>query len=652
MNAFLLLAVALSLDVTTKSPFHVVDFGSDEVPVAILSNTNAAEAVSWKGELRVVDYYGRRFAFSAEANLKPGEKAEVPLPADYPKGVWTVSTDFDESRFAVLDARKATPRIPFGTFRMGINIHYERLPRDQQLLATDAAMRLGAKIVRALGTFDAPYKYEERRGWANTFEWKDTMLRRMEDDGLAVNALFSMMWHYTDIAGPYLTAVAKRYGERLDYYEIGNEWDLVRAEEATPTMAAGMQLLCYGALKRGNPKVRVATNGFAVEDSNGHNNVTQKGFQESFLRLARGAYDIHTMHLHFPFYDFERRLEKLYAMRKATGTTEPIFLNECALTATYRSEQSVAENVWQKFVHSWSEGVTDQIWYDLVGHRNRMQGGYALMTRDFRPRLAYAAFSALARILEGCECKGRIVRAESRRVYRFVNGKGYEIYIGWDPAIQGREPIDFALGDGQARTLDVMGNVVDSGSTWNLQAAPTAFVVKPGAAGCRPDLKALSAARKAPPHVMDVKPNRYDCGWDLHLFKVDFVHENYPADPFTAHRQWKGPKDLSADVLFSRKDLASPATLRVTVHDEKDEKGDAVHVFRDGREITGELSFKRVRHGDGRTTYDAVWPDLKNCRFDIRIDDDDGFGGLDGYMEYAPSGADADLERWPILKFD
>lgn len=171
-----------------------------------------------------------------------------------------------------------------------------------------------------------------------------------------------------------------------------------------------------------------------------------------------------------------------------------------------------------------------------------------------------------------------------------------------------------------------------------------------GATFAKPE-KAILSPTKAPPRVIHVSPVRPDYGWDMLLDRYAQVHEEYPADPATAHRTWKGKDDCSGIALFKLKD--GRANLYISVRDEKDAPGDTVQVWRDGKDVTPTLKFVRTRHGDNRTTYEAVWPDLETCRINVRFIDDDGFGGVDGWMDYTPFDVKKpDASAWPILRFE
>lgn len=62
--------------------------------------------------------------------------------------------------------------------------------------------------------------------------------------------------------GAFAERVAARYGTRIDYYELGNEWDLVPERIMTRDEAVRLHRGGYAGLRRGNPAVAVMSNGW------------------------------------------------------------------------------------------------------------------------------------------------------------------------------------------------------------------------------------------------------------------------------------------------------------------------------------------------------------------------------------------------------
>ena len=651
----------LSLEVETGSPLHVVDWPITNVPVAVVHGRGILT-----GPLKVSDSYGRSFTVRAQAGASDGDQIRVPLSVGADglsaKGVWRVAaevvstsgkTQTLETTFGVLDPHPVTPRIPYGRFRYGVHLHVMRHQPPERPLTLDAAVRMGAKIVRLDDCFSGWATWNRK---AKTRDWTqaDAMLAELERRGLAVDAIvFENLGAHGGDA--FFEAIAARYRDRIDYYEVGNEWDLLPRERFPVETAIATQKLAYAALKRGFPQARVSSNGWAVEDSAGHANVTQKGFQERFLSQAKGFYDIHAMHLHFPFANYEKRLNRFLEMRREQGADAPWILNETALSVQYRGEKTVAENVWQKILYGWAKGAKDYLWYNLRANKPDPGGYYGMMSRDYRPRLHYAAFSAFATVFDGCDMRATLADAANRKVF-LLSAADRTVIAGWDAAATAPMRVRVKTDAARAFHADIMNNrhpldCVNGMVEWRIDAEPSALILY-GAKHVDALPEDVANVARPAPRCIHVEKIRLGYGWDLLVDKYEQVHEEYPADPATAHRTWKGTKDCSGVLLFTTD--GTKAQVKVAVTDDVDWPGsDRVEVWRDGRNVTPSLAFKRVRHGDKRTVYVADWPDTRPCRINLRIVDDDGFGGIDGWMDYAPfDAAHPDDVHWPVVRFN
>lgn len=660
-------AGACTLDVDTGSPLHTVDWPIAAAPVAVVRNRSGS-ACAVSGDLVVSDYFGRSFSIPFKETLEGGTEKRVAIPCGKggvdAKGVWMVSSCLkgddgssaeQNTSFGVIDRHDVTEKWPYGRFRWGIHMHVIRHMPSLRPLTMDAAVRMGAKIVRIDGVFSGFSVWDPRK---KAYDWTaaDAMLGDLEKRGLAVNAIvFENRGKYS--TPEFYRQIAARYGERIDYYEVGNEWDLYRKEHMTPDRAVEVHKEAYISMKKGNAKARVITNGWAVEDSAGHANVTQKGFQEQFMREAKGFYDLHAMHLHFRFEDYVERLDRFFAMRRHEGVDAPWLLNETALSVQYRGQREVAENVWKKILYAWGAGAKDYIWYAQRASAPDPGGIWGIMTYDYRPRLHYAAFSAFSKVFGACRDPEVLAVKNSRYVYRLGDMNGAKITLaGWDGAALAPMPVRVRTDASSVYLADIMNNtvevpVVDGEVTWPLVPSPTAMVFE-GATFARPGASELAAAAVYSPRVIFVEKVRPDYGWDMRLANYAQVKELYPADPATVHRTWKGEQDLSGTLIFLTD--GKSARVKVSVKDEKDvPDGDRIEIWRDGVNITSKLDLKRVRHGDNRTVYDASWPYMSPCRVNVRFVDDDGFGGIDGWMDYEPfDSSNPAFGKWPIVRFD
>ena len=669
-----LFAVAIvtnwTFSVETRSPIGVVDWPAKESPVAVVSNVSG-KALSLRGDIAVCDFYEHRFAIPVDARIPAHGEWRTKIPVGpgrvAAKGVWRTmamladssgAVATNETRFAVLDPHPVTPYVPFGTFRMGIHCHLMWMPPEMRETALDAIVRMGAKIVRLDSIFRAESLWDKKN---NCISWEksDWIMGELEKRGLAVDALMlEVMTRHTD---DFATRLAKRYGTRIDYYECGNEWDFLSTNKMTIAQAVENQKRTYVALKKGDPRVRVATNGFAAPDSDSHAAIKQKGFHETLVREAKGYYDIHAVHAHCTFRQYVDWRRKLFEMRRREGVTAPIFESETALLLRYIGEKNVSEHLWKKILYAWSIGATDYIWYNLKALKPLPGGYYGIMTYDMRPRLHYAAFSGLTACLGGAKFERTLVDKEGRMAFLFRRG-AETILAGWDEAAVTPANVRVKTDARKAYIADMMNNrsevpVAGGESVWQLSASPAAFVLE-GASYAEPVAADLEAVCKRAPVEVVVERDRPDGmrqkAYDFRLIKYEQVHELYPADPATEFRTWKGTGDLSVTGVFRRDDTKCRVELKV--YDDKDAPGDRIQFFMDGRDATAELNFSRRRGKDACgpvTWYSGTLPDMKPFRFNLRVHDDDGFGGPDCWMDHTPFDADSpDVSDWMLIRIE
>ena len=660
-------AEACRLDVETGSPLHILTTEAKAAPVVTFRNPSE-KALKWTGELVLSDILGHVLRQGFDLSVGAGATVRMPLKAKLPaKGLWNVyaeltagdgSKAFPSTRFAVLDPHPATPHLQDGKFRMGINYHYSRFSPKDKLLTLDALVASGAKLARV--DFGRRARVEAQgagaRDWAST----DEGVARFWERGVALDAICwgNPQWAATeanrtnrswqawylrmpedrDLTARYYVDLAARYGRKIAYYEIGNEWEL--GFPGPVEEAVEIQKLCYAALKRGDPSVTVIPNGWACWDSSSpHVKPEKKDFPERMTRETKGFYDVHPVHYHGPFRDYRRKLTERFLKRRREMHLDdvPWYSNETALTSVHGSEIPVAEHVWMKLPFAWAHGSRDYIWYNLKAtgwDPLDPEQGYGLITADYYPRAGYAAFSAITTLLSGFDCQGVLKSEKTREVFRFAGvraGKPEVVVLGWDAALAAPGAIGFATDAKQAFLVDIMGNEtpleIHGGKvSWPIAKRPSAVRLV-GAAKAVPEQSALDAIPEhAQRPVVVVKGAASSRPPDLSVDTTAFVHCFYDADPRTVHRTWKGADDCSFRLWTgrSRGALAFRVDVRDDVHrqpaDEtrKMSEGDCVRISLDvaGRPLRYELGFRLT--DDGRSE-PWIWEGPREALKDIRF---------------------------------
>ncbi len=621
-------AGACRLDVETGNALHLVR-GPHERPVLTLRNL-AETPQRWRGVLRCRDFFGKGFDRAVDERVAPG--ATVRLPLDWPlaKGLWRVmgeiegedgSRAFPETRFAVLDAHPRTPRLARGAvFRPGINWHAGRFPEGVRALTADALEACGCKLARAGGFSFAAVMPRE-----GTYDWTtaDAIMAEAEARGISLDAnvygaprwaqdtnrLARVGGHFKahlvpprpGTFGAFAERIAARYGTRIDYYELGNEWDLVPERIMTRDEAVRLHREGYAGLRRGNPAVAVMSNGWTSPtvrpDHYGPDWMLGEGFLADVMTRVRDCCDYFPIHMHGPFPSYRRRVQTFLDLRRRIGCDGiPWFSNETALSSVNGQEAAVARDVYRKILYAWANGSVDYIWYNLRATgwvASDPEQGYGLLTADFHPRAGYAAFSALTSVYLGLAYDATLIDRATRLAYRFAgtrDGVRECVLGGWDDAAVEPCRIRVRTDAARAEQVDLMGNrravpVRDGETAWEISSWPSSLVLT-GATRAEPVAEDLAAIPVRPGSVVAVPADTPGRAPDFELKAADRVHDLHQAIPDLRHRVWKGPDDLSARIWFAR--TGDDVTVRLEVRDD-------VHAAGDGATLTWQVPGGEVR---------------------------------------------------------
>jgi hypothetical protein len=677
---------ALSVDVETGNPFHCVRDELGEVPKLRIRNISQSP-ISMQGSLSLESSLGEKIPFDVlPVTVNAGDVKLLSIPTTASKGVWHVrgelfagdgSTNVVETRFARIDCHRRTPAVPRGTFRMGINYHMASYSQEDKVKTLAAFVATGAKLARA--GIGLTMKSVQKNGpddwdWGRVDEWLDMLdaagLRASSGPGTMpkwsvrpdaiAKAKETKDWRWEVITLPrdnlferFCEKMAERFKGRLDYYEIGNEWDLNFRHPVSE--AVEIQRQAYRGIKRFDPDVCVLPNGWAgANDLRATRNTPRANFQKEFLLLSKGdCYDVHPTHCHGDFASYERRIDSLMKLRKDTGTDfRPWFSNESAISS-WRGEREPAATVWKKIVFARAHGSVDYIWYNLRGTSwdpKDPEQGYGMLTAGYLPRETFVSFASLATLMKGQRFSRSLVRRGKRHIYEFSDGKSVTL-IGWDAACKtGDASVLVQTDASEAEYVDMFGNrkcskIVNGMIDFKIGDNPSALVLKNGT------WMQLDAGTPKPQtqsglvHVADI-PNVENCG------KAHFVLSNpsqitefFEAIPGKENRLWKGKDDLSAEIRL--KNRGDALMVRISVRDDRHipvkigslNTGDFIQAV--VRSSVGgksqSINFSAPKScSEGVSDYEACvpWSSLgaKNGKvpeyiiFEILIEDDDGLG--------------------------
>ena len=643
-------AEALRVEAETGNPLHIVREGQDERPVLAIRNV-AQERVAAHGTLKAEGFNGDVFDLPVDVALDAGETVKIPVPAVTTKGVWKIrgclaaddgSAASVDTRFAVMDFHGVTPKQPRGTFRLGVHWHFPRFTDGDRDLAASAMVACGAKLTRADFAYMASIQPAGPDCWE--FTRTDELLEMLETNGLAVDAIIfklprwamtppptNTVWRSYAVRPPvagtfgaFCERLAARYGTRIDYYEIGNEWDLRFG--GTYDEAVAVQREAYAGLKKGSPNVCVIPNGWAAAgDIPSMDGKGRTWIHEHFLKNAKDFFDVDTIHGHGAFPRYMKSISrKLFPLRERAGVSDkPWFSNETALTSA-KGERDAAIAVWKKILWAWAHGSVDYVWYNLRAtgwDPKNPEHGYGLVTADFFPRESYVAFAALSSTVGGGKFRRAIIDTDSRFVFEFQKGKDL-VLAAWDESGLADVRVSVETDAKRAYRVDLMGNrtalPIEGGRTLLTIASEPSALVAEGATFASVDGGAFCAKSECDEvRTAVIPPDAPGRAPDFILEKTQQVHDFYEGNPAERERLWKGPKDNSAKVWLSKGENG----LRIRVEIEDDvhreapantpcNEGDCVEVAVADQNGRGQrrFSFSRTERIGTLTRYDALVP--------------------------------------------
>lgn len=680
-------AEAMRLEVDTKNELHICRDESER-PELLVTNP-CAEPIAWKTEFVLSDIFGREIKIPFERLVAAGETVRVPVPWPLPaKGLWFVNArvlDVDgsvaekETRFAFIDRHETTPLVDRSKFRFGIHYHGTMYWPDKIDKTIAALVAAGAKFTRC----DNSHMWADIEPRPGEFHWEksDAMIDKLRAAGLSLDIIIQNIPSYAfdpetlakvdgwrkkgyrvrgsclktkpGLFRDFCEKYARRYGTKIDYYEVGNEWDLSSTESFPHEVALAIQREAYEGLHAGCPNVCVTPNGWAYPftEPNATPDRWNLGIMEFFADHPE-VYDCWALHCHGSFAKYVNYLDGGWKdLRERTKMkTRGWISNETANSVAFGNEIPVSRQVWQKPLWAWSRGCEAYIWYNLraTGWFDEPGSGYGVITADFHPRATYAAFAALTAIFQNLDFDGAIHSYGLRNLLRFrgtsqVLAEGGRVLAGWDDAAGADEIrlIRIRTDAKSAELSDHMGNrtpvKIEQGVVvFPMTLSPQALILRGASFAEAVDAKELTRPLSGPKRI-DL--SQRDRAPDFTITDKEHFRSFYEANPPFAHRLWTNAADLSAKVWFDRAD--GRPIVRVEVCDDKPTSGDRVEATVEtsahGRRT---FALERVSVKDGVSVYSAKLPMAESSfGFDLRVHEDDG-EGPDGYLMLCREGED------------
>lgn len=557
---------------TDRFPYIVNATGNSKCDLLVSNPEEKPVDLTVNGIL--ADFYGTAAAFSGKATIPAKGQGRIPVElGDRKPGIRNLGSTLKfngseisyKTTFVIGDPVERAGG--GGNFLFGICSHPLRAAADEQKLHFEAVAAAGATVMRLDFIWSAVEPQPGKWSW----EKMDKLLELGVKNGIELEALLGVtprhaakpeyasafdealknaknkndhaVWSMLMGAAPkdeswisYVSAVTNHYKGKIRLYEIWNEPDLGFWRGTTDEYIRILRL-AYGEIRKNDPNALVLSGGFAtVLEHPGR--AKNPDLQERVLAEASDSFDIHAIHQHGPFGEFQDAVDgELNRIRKGMKNPRPLYFNETALTSVHWGEKVQAQTLVKKMTYTMSIGAIGHTWYDLVNDGDdpmNAEHGYGLLTSRFQPKPAFAAYCELVRRLHGMRAVGNLNLGSERHAHAFGSSRG-RVLVFWNESRYAAEiPVLLRAGKGSARISNIMGVSADVPQVDGIVMAQTKS---------EPQYLELSAGEGLP-EISAI------------LLNVDVGYDTAAGKPVRLDVELKNPLSRNIDVKLSWKDVS------------------------------------------------------------------------------------------------
>lgn len=241
----------------------------------------------------------------------------------------------------------------------------------------------------------------------------------------------------------WIGALAERYGDRIEFWEIWNEPN-ISFFKGTVEEYGELQRAAFDAIKAAAPQVVVTSGGYAGIN---HHASRPGAFEAAFRDYPR-AYDWFAYHMHDTFPQFRADISRQLAgiMRRVGRDNVPMVFTETGFDTRF-GERFQAETLLKKMTYASAIGAKSYTWYNLMDRSGRDQpnkpgytfglitnptgtADFASIESELRPKPSFVSAAVAIR-----ELRGRVHREtwaeDGRRFAYLFEGRGDHMLIGW-----------------------------------------------------------------------------------------------------------------------------------------------------------------------------------------------------------------------------
>lgn len=480
------------IELLTGTPIHILKPG-DEAQLALAISNPGLGPLPLSGRYVTSDAWQNTLhdqAFSLE--LPPGRNVSLPLPAPTKLGVYYVDITLNDSRqefkrrvsYSYMTPAGPTSERPKG-FLFGVQSHSYLFPVAEQKLEAQAMALCGAKIRRCSSTWariqptadsernfavfgdllaiyeqqglDSQVCFLNHPPWARDPNWQPANPNYVNRYGSRGTAMVDLK-HY----GAFVQAFMTHFRHRITYVESWNEPDLLSFANFPVEDYIAIMKVFYESVKKASPEARVLTGGYTSLTLPFPERSSHPDHMAVSMAEAKGFYVIHAFHGHGSHARYVPQIIGLRKLHRRLGLDIPWWANETAVSAVNIGELAQAETLFKKLLFSWAQGAMGYNWYDLRNDGydpKENEHNYGLITKDFYPKQAYAAYNALMTLYREAKYLREYAMPEDMQAYLFQAANGDYLIPSWCIDFKGEERLLTLSGiSGSAHAADIFGN--------------------------------------------------------------------------------------------------------------------------------------------------------------------------------------------------
>ncbi len=393
----------------------------DKTPSFIIRN-GSDKHIRQKAEFTLKGMNGKEWKFAHSVNLAPKSECRftpaVPPPA---YGTYYGKAVRDTQRLMVAYA-------PYNGVKSPANKEFEFAMDNHWInpAVIEGLDFLGVRAIRSIVGWER-IQPNSAKDW--NFHRFDERIDALEKAGIKMREtlVFTPRWAAVDNPAKkpfprnrkpkmeawrnYVRAMMKRYGNRVEFFEIWNEPDLTGfwcfpVEDYIALCREAREIA-----REINPDIKIASGGMATLHPTLWKGVAAK-FHEAVLKNASDTFDYHSYHEHGYFPHYQRMVDgHLLPLRKKYNITQPWLASETAIHSAKDTDVEQADCLFKKLLFTWARGGCSYTWYGLCNNGfdlDYSEDNFGIFDKFMHPKYVFGVYAALVRYYQTASFRKQI----------------------------------------------------------------------------------------------------------------------------------------------------------------------------------------------------------------------------------------------------